>query len=330
MRNDRIQVIFFGAPGTGKSYGVAKMLDGVPSDHIFRVTIYPEFNYSDFVGQLLPQEKNGSVEFKFHKGPFVEALEKAFEDSSKNVYLVIEEISRGNITAIFGDLFQLLDRDELFKSQFKIRNKQISDCIDELSSDEGVYLPSNFNIICTVNTNDQSVYPMDTAFKRRFDWIYVSTKPQKLNKSDTTFKLNNPKMRVHSDSLGEIETNWVSFYSALNSFITNKYTGLGMKEAKQVGRFFIKFPQSVVDGAHSANSNDLSNALDEVDALIKNKLLIYLWQDVQPYNPFDSEMSLFAKSISDFDALYDGYGKGQVFSDEFISQLSSAKDKYPF
>ena len=326
------QVIYFGAPGTGKSHSVAKALAGVPSKNIYRVTIYPEFSYADFVGQLLPHEKSGGgIEFKFREGPFVKALRQAFKDSSQNVYLVIEEISRGNITAIFGDLFQLLDRNELFESQFRIRNQEISDCIPQLSTNAEVYLPSNFNIICTVNTNDQSVYPMDTAFKRRFDWIYVSTKPQKASSSDTTFKLNNPALNIQSDDLGVIKTNWVSFYSALNSFITNKYTGLGMKEDKQVGQFFIKFPTKTADDTHSPVSTVASKAQTEIERLIRNKLLIYLWQDVQPYNPFaESGMSLFAKSISDFDDLFNGFGTKQVFSDDFLSVLNADKDKYPY
>ncbi|WP_199219392.1 AAA family ATPase, partial [Staphylococcus haemolyticus] len=109
---------------------------------------------------------------------FTRALKEAFEEFDKPVYLVIEEVSRGNVAAIFGDIFQLLDRDEYFQSKYPIRNKDVANEIVELDNDM-VYLPSNFNIIGTVNTNDQSVFPMDTAFKRRFDWEYVSVKPVK-------------------------------------------------------------------------------------------------------------------------------------------------------
>ena len=108
-----MQKIFYGAPGTGKSFAITKFLndEGVENEYIFRVTFHPEYTYSDFVGQLLPSVKeSGEITYSFSKGEFTKALEKAYQDTSKNVYLIIEEMSRGNCSAIFGDIFQLLDR----------------------------------------------------------------------------------------------------------------------------------------------------------------------------------------------------------------------------
>ena len=203
------QIIYFGAPGTGKSHFVNEHLKSVQEENVFRVTIFPEFSYSDFIGQLLPKETpTGSIKFEFEEGQFTKALKKAFKDTSKDVYLVLEEISRGNIAAIFGDTFQLLDRDEEFKSKFKIRNKDIASRIPSLSSDN-VYLPSNFNIICTVNTNDQSVYPLDTAFKRRFEWSYMSTQPaKKAGTSNVDVELNNPLIKIRYKSPAFISSFW--------------------------------------------------------------------------------------------------------------------------
>lgn len=315
------QVIYFGAPGTGKSHKVGEIVQTIPEDRIFRVTIYPEFTYSDFIGQLLPEEDSaGRLKFKFKPGQFTKALKKAYSDSSKEVWLILEEISRGNITAIFGDVFQLLDRDDEFKSKFPIKNKDIADQIPQLSN-EIVILPSNLNILCTVNINDQSVYPMDTAFKRRFDWKYVSTLPVKDDSGVYDLALNNPLMTIRyrkNASNMDFKMSWLAFYTSLNSFITSKTLGLGMKEDKQVGQFFIKFAKTIADNTYSANAATADSALKKIDSIIMDKLLVYLWQDIQPCASFGTRKSLFSGQVSDFNTLYYSYMNEQVFSDEFI------------
>ena len=130
----------------------------------------------------------------------------------------------------------MLDRDEYFQSKYPIRNKDVANEIVELDNDM-VYLPSNFNIIGTVNTNDQSVFPMDTAFKRRFDWEYVSVKPVKDDKGNI-IEINNPKIRLIDFNNNYIEIDWFRFYNSLNNFITDKSKGLGKSEDKQIGQFF--------------------------------------------------------------------------------------------
>ena len=327
------QTIYFGAPGTGKSRFVKDHLASVPHKNVFRVTIYPEFSYSDFVGQLLPKPSaTTGVDFVFHEGPFVQALKQAFVDNSQDVYLVLEEISRGNIAAIFGDLFQLLDRDQYFVSEFPIRNKDISDRIPQLKEGAEVYLPANFNIICTVNTSDQGVFPMDTAFKRRFDWVYMSTEPAKKEGTDKyDGALNNPVVRIRGEGGAVIETNWLSLYWSLNKFITDKVNGLGQKEDKQLGQFFIKFPENLAKDTHSTNPSIAAKALARVDAILKNKLLIYLWQDVQPSVTFGNAKELFAPTVVDFNSLYFGFETSQIFSNDFITGfLIPNKDKYAF
>ena len=116
------QTIYYGAPGTGKSYAVDEMIASRPGNpQAIRVTVHPEFTYMDFVGQLLPSKntKDGSY-FEFAPGPFTVALKAAYADLNREVYLVLEELSRGNVAAIFGDVFQLLDRDEYLKSRYPI------------------------------------------------------------------------------------------------------------------------------------------------------------------------------------------------------------------
>ena len=314
------QVIYYGAPGTGKSFIVHnKILKGINSDNIFRVTIHPEFTYSDFVGQLLPESDGKSgVRFNFKKGPFTRALQKAFSDSSINTYLVLEELSRGNVAAIFGDIFQLLDRDVKFQSLYPIRNKNIADQIVEIIGDE-IRLPSNFNIICTVNTNDQSVFPMDTAFKRRFDWEYISTNPAVDKNGEIKKRLNNPKIIVNENE-NNFELDWHTFYKTLNNFITDKENGLGKNEDRKIGQFFLRFDEDLVIGSHSDDKSISEKAQFQISLIIKNKLLLYLWQDVQGSSNFNSE-SIFDSKISSFDKLYNNYGNSKVFSDKLISAL---------
>lgn len=318
------QLILFGAPGTGKSYEIKERLAAYGNDKIFRVTIHPEFLYTDFVGQLLPDTTPGApTTFVFKEGPFTQALMEAYADSSKEVFLILEELSRGNVAAIFGDIFQLLDRDSHFVSRYPIRNKNIADKIPVLTTEE-VRLPSNFNIICTVNMNDQSVFPMDTAFKRRFDWEYISTDPV-VNKLTGVrdSHLNNPRLNIaiDNDRTHDLITTWQSFYMALNQFITDKERGMGKREDKQVGQFFIDFDNSLITDSHSTTPAVMIAATERINRMIKNKLLMYLWQDVQGVNAMQSSISLFHKSIRSYDDLFRKYGEDKVFSDEFINNF---------
>lgn len=328
------QLILFGAPGTGKSFEVKERLAAYGDDKKFRVTIHPEFLYTDFVGQLLPDtSQTATSSFVFKEGPFTQALMEAYSDSSKEVFLILEELSRGNVAAIFGDIFQLLDRDSHFESRYPIRNKNIADKIPTLVTDE-IKLPSNFNIICTVNMNDQNVFPMDTAFKRRFEWEYIPTDPviDKATGSRKT-KLNNPKIKIAIDSVRDhdLETTWQSFYTALNSFITDKRDGMGKKEDKQVGQFFVDFNGSLVSDSHSTTVAIADAANDEINKLLRNKLLIYLWQDVQGVNSMQNTVRLFDKSINSYDDLYKKFGVDKVFSDEFVNDfLIPSLMKYPY
>ncbi|MBP1971345.1 5-methylcytosine-specific restriction endonuclease McrBC GTP-binding regulatory subunit McrB [Virgibacillus natechei] len=330
----REQIIYFGAPGTGKSHLVKEKLNGVSNDKIFRVTIHPEFTYSDFIGQLLPEENPMThvVEFPFNKGQFTRALAEAYSDSNKNVYLILEEMSRGNVAAIFGDIFQLLDRNEYFVSKYPIRNKNIADQIVELRTDE-VELPSNFNIMGTVNVNDQNVFPMDTAFKRRFDWEYVTSRPSLDDHGDRLKKLNNPKISIATDTnpSNNLVTTWQSFYTALNIFITDKEKGLGKSEDKQLGQFFVDFGKQITEDSHSGLHATARGAEEKINKMLKNKLLLYLWQDVQGSSSFNTSSKLFANDIRSFDDLYSNYGNDKVFSDIFIYDfLSPNLIKYPY
>lgn len=329
------QIIYFGAPGTGKSYVVNQQTAG---KRVIRATIHPEYSYADFVGQLLPAVgEDDNVRFEFVPGPLTEALKAAFADLSKEVCLVLEELSRGNVAAVFGDTFQLLDRDEKGVSRYSIFNRMIAAQIIETeerlrrnSSVHEVWFPANLSILATVNVNDQNVAPMDTAFKRRFDWHYVESVPAVGADGSTDTRLNNPAISIATAS-GSIETNWLSFYSALNHFIVDKANGMGRNEDRQVGQFFLDFPRQMIDDSHSTIVEAQQAAAKDVGNIIKNKLLQYLWQDVEGHSTGFAGKSLFHRSVTSFGELYRLFDTTQVFSDDFLTGfLSEHREDYPY
>ncbi len=168
-----LQKILYGAPGTGKSFKIQNEMIPAEIDP-YRVTFYADYYYSDFVGGLRPAKgENGRIEYKFEPGPFAKALRDSF---SKPAYIIIEEINRGNAAAIFGDIFQLLDR-KGGNSEYSITNHElyqylVEEGVQGLETDK-VFLPANLNILGTMNTADQNVFVLDTAFKRRFRMEYV-------------------------------------------------------------------------------------------------------------------------------------------------------------
>lgn len=305
--NGGYNVIYYGVPGTGKSYAIDQLLKEVKNENKFRITFHPEYTYNDFIGQLLPTiikegEHKGDITYSFQKGPFTLALEKAYDTPQEAIYLIIEEMSRGNCSAIFGDIFQLLDRvkygDKKDWSRYFVNNEVIAKDITRIS-DGRIKIPSNLYIIGTVNTSDQNVFVMDTAFKRRFEWKYISTKPVPANKP----YLNSVELSFHNGK-EFITINWINLYGVLNKFISSSEK-LGLGEDKQIGQFFIEF--------------DGKNDKEE----IKNKLLHYLWFDIQEAT-YKTEVKLFDDSITSFSDLYDKYEDDKkIFSDDFFDCIDA-------
>lgn len=304
-----MQVIYYGAPGTGKSYSIDKLIvdKGIDEDRVFRVTFHPEYTYNDFVGQLLPTviksgSNKGDITYSFQKGPFTKALEKAYEDLSLEVFLIIEEMSRGNCAGIFGDIFQLLDREKsgINKgfSKYFITNDLIAQDIIALKGDK-ILLPPNLSIFGTVNTSDQNVFVMDTAFKRRFDWKYISTKPV----PEVKPYLNNVELKIYTKDK-VIELTWVDLYGILNKFISDS-SWLDLGEDKQLGQFFIEFDTTASYTVHKQQ--------------VMNKLLHYLWDDVHKAS-YKSNIRLFSENVKSFSDLYFLFDNDEVvFSDDFLN-----------
>lgn len=257
------QLIIDGAPGTGKSYYVKNNLVDESKDYINRVTFYPDYEYHDFIGSIMPQVKTNletgeeSITYQFIKGHFTQTLEEALLNPEKKHFLIIEELTRGNAATIFGDVFQLLDRNDEGWSMYPINNDSILSSLDESASSvlhekcaAKVVIPPNMSIICTVNSSDQNVYPLDTAFKRRFNYKIMD--------------INNSEGLEDFDLIIAKEYNigkWKDVYKNLNKYILSE---MGLREDKQIGPFFIQNPGSSVD--------------KRID--IKTKLAMYLWNDI--------------------------------------------------
>lgn len=308
-------IIFYGAPGTGKSYGIQDYIrkHGIPdysaekgNKDVFRVTLHPEYTYSDFVGQLMPIVKgsdsdNREIIYDFKEGIFTLALKRANFEKDKPIFLVLEEMSRANVAAVFGDLFQLLDRKSNGEGEYAINNELLATKALGENKEYPVRLPSNLTIIGTVNTSDQNVFAMDNAFKRRFEWHYVSTEV------GDNFN-NNPDIEIVGV---DDKVSWKNFYLSLNNYIVRN---LNLNEDKQIGPYFIKFPKNSNGEFDDKTSKDL----------IKNKLLQYLWEDVESMVDIHSKEGIFDKSIKSFSELYSDFENDkQIFSDNFLNALKA-------
>jgi hypothetical protein len=236
-----------------------KFLKEYKFKRVFRTTFHPDYDYAQFVGAYKPKKEGNTITYSFVPQVFAKAYAAAWKlylqrdsrdsigasplqnDSGKDiqVYLVIEEINRGNCAQIFGDIFQLLDRDEKGFSQYSIDAdcdfaewlktndnglKSVWPAYEEKVGDGKLNLPPNLNILATMNTSDQSLFPMDSAFKRRFDWEYV---PISFDGKDAA------NFQIDIDGT---QYSWQKFVETVNE----KILTLTESEDKQLGEFFIK------------------------------------------------------------------------------------------
>lgn len=342
-----MQVIYFGVPGTGKSYSISQKIKEYYPDYdeklninknVFRTTIHSEYSYFDFVGNILPVSKNNIIDYRFVPGIFTLALYRAYTDN-KPVFLVLEEMSRGNIAAIFGDLFQLLDRDHKGNSDYSINHQIICDYIKKTSEVENIqirpsilnvlengtiYLPHNLHILGSINTSDQNVFVLDNAFKRRFQMKYISLKPIVKNGE----LLNNEEIKIGSHSI-----KWCDFFPVLNKFIVKN---MGHNEDKQIGQFFLKFKDESMfnlENYAETEKEDIKKYIKEWnESQVLDKLLLYLWQDIEKASFNNSKIfNREIVSFSDLSDLIEEYRSSEtvtrnkeVFSEEFLEMLSKA------
>ena len=297
---DGQNLIVYGTPGCGKSYYVEhKLLDGYPKENYIRTTFYQDYTNTDFVGQILPVVEGDKVTYKFNPGPFTLALEQAIRKPNERIALVIEELNRGSAASIFGDIFQLLDRKEGV-SEYGITNVNIINYLKEKF--EGVYtfkeirLPGNLSIYATMNTSDQNVFTLDTAFKRRWKFKKLINEFTK----DHKFK---------DKYIPGADITWEELVNDINEYILECSSGLN-SEDKQLGVYF-------VDGNGMRKEKvDASNP-EAVNAFAY-KVLAYLWSDVAKFD----RSKWFADGIKSLDELVKEYKeKGlEVFVDGIFNK----------
>ena len=236
-------ILYYGVPGSGKSFTISQICS---DDSVMeRIVFYPDYSHSDFIGQIVPrlnQDKN--LEYVFSPGPFTRILKKAYNNPNNIYYLVIEEINRGNAAAIFGEVFQLLDRDQTGKSAYSINNYDIAEAVYN-DSEHPIRIPSNLTLLATMNTSDQNVFTLDTAFQRRW----------------TMKHLPNNFDNEHSDDIIEgTQITWGAFAQTINKLILQNNSGLISSGDKRLGVYF-------------AREDELK------PALFSEKVLKYLWDD---------------------------------------------------
>lgn len=296
--------IFYGIPGCGKSHEIEHIVlkDVDKENNVFRTTFYLDYSNSDFIGQIYPHVEDKKVTYEPIPGPFTKALERALS-TDEMVYLVIEEINRGNAAAIFGDVFQLLDRLKEDKpdgrvvgdSEYPISNAFIegyfdrvnekaenADGVKKINFKKGqIIIPHNLTILATMNTSDQNVFPLDTAFKRRWDREKVVTEWSKVK--------NIKYMYIPCSSI-----TWKQFVTTINQkMLQESQNGdVTISEDKQIGPYFVH------ESMLSATKN--TGGKKELTAFVNN-VLDYLYNDV---TKFDHSI-LFDKKIYTYDTLYD-------------------------
>lgn len=270
-------IVVYGTPGCGKSFYVQNSLltsFDVANDeqHRIRTTFYQDYTNTDFVGQIIPKVKEDkSVTYEFIPGPFALAMKMAIERPNEPVALVIEELNRGNAASIFGDIFQLLDRTEEGKSQYKITNVNLQDYLNKVFKDKNIHfdyivIPSNLYIVATMNTSDQNVFTLDTAFKRRW----------KFEKLPNVFAKDHEYAEYYVPGMTGVT--WRHLVDSINRYIVKNADELS-SEDKQLGVYFI------------GKETLCKEQTGETDVVKKKefayKLLEYLWDDVAKYNHVD-------------------------------------------
>ncbi|SKA04762.1 AAA domain (dynein-related subfamily) [Cetobacterium ceti] len=282
--NIEYQKIVFGAPGTGKSHDLNIQIKEIfkGKEAIKRVTFYDGYTYGQFVGAYKPMMyPNKQIGYSFVPGPLLEQIANAYKFLESDFILVIEEINRAKVDRVFGDIFQLLDRNKEGESEYPIslskeQNEYFLEVLgeekynDTIKKKAGLYFPRNLYIWATMNNADQGVYPMDTAFKRRWDFEYKSLN-EKENEINKDYKIN----------IDGIDYNWNIYRNIINEVLENE----GINEDRLISPFFIK----------NKDFDKLTNYI--LYNPYVNKFLMYLYEDILKYNPHLKEKIFIEKNF---------------------------------
>lgn len=306
---DRVEggsnVLLYGVPGSGKSWTIENEYCKKDSK-VERLVFHPDYTYSDFIGQILPNvAEDGQVSYRFTAGPFTNILRDAYVNPGTEYILIIEEINRGNAPAIFGEIFQLLDRKveiqekdddgyPIGTSEYGITNANIAKIVYSDATHK-VRIPSNLSIIGTMNTSDQNVFTLDTAFQRRWNMRLIEN-----NFENVDTDLANAKIL-------DSTVTWKSFCTEINNIVVGNSARMTSSEDKRLGAYFIHFRDLYYDekmgdlsnGEYDnlrkkENSGDITSAeqakLIEIRNAMKQnrkfpeKVIKYLWDDAFKFN----------------------------------------------
>lgn len=308
-------LIYFGAPGTGKSYELNKLAEKCfPEDNVSRVTFYPDYTYSQFVGCFKPMTeptaedgtKGTTITYRYVFGPFLKTYVEACKHPNQNYLLIVEEINRANPAAVFGDVFQLLDRRSDGRSEYSVATSeemrsQLACELGERETDVNrLAIPSNMYIWATMNSADQGVFPMDTAFKRRWDFRYMG-----IDEGEDAIIDGTPLNEIEV-LCGGHKTVWNDLRHAINQFMLSD--DLRVNEDKLLGPFFI--------APSSLNS-------DRFNQVFKDKVLLYLYEDagkMKRSRMFRRELKTYSEICDYFDKKGEGVF-GQGFDDYYVFDI---------
>lgn len=278
-------VLLYGVPGAGKSWTIEHEYCSDESC-MERLVFHPDYMYSDFVGQILPVVKDDDkVRYEFMPGPFTKLLKRAYSNPDKSFYLIVEEINRGNAPAIFGEIFQLLDRKDeddfdkignlVYKkgtSEYGITNANIARIVygDE---EHKVRIPANMSILGTMNTSDQNVFTLDTAFQRR--WI--------MRMIPNSFENH----RFADKPILDTSVSWKQFCEAINDEILRR-NNITSSEDKRLGAYFISASDLEMKPITDSMSEKERIQVEHNNNRFAEKVLKYLWDDAFKFSHQDT------------------------------------------
>lgn len=298
-------VLLYGVPGSGKSWTIEHEYCKKDT-HVERLVFHPDYTYSDFIGQILPNvDEDGQVSYKFTAGPFTNILADAYAHPQEEYILIIEEINRGNAPAIFGEVFQLLDRKTEIRdvdddgypigtSEYGITNANIA-AIVYGDAKHKVRIPSNLSIIGTMNTSDQNVFTLDTAFQRRWEMRLIENNFEHVDR------------RLADAQILDTGITWEVFCTQINKIIVGNNARMTSAEDKRLGAYFVHLRDltynpsmgNLSDGEYDAlrtkeQDKTITDAekdrLAEIRAAMKQnrkfpeKVIKYLWDDAFKFN----------------------------------------------
>lgn len=298
-------VLLYGVPGSGKSWTIEHEYCK-KGTNVERLVFHPDYTYSDFIGQILPNvDEEGQVSYKFTPGPFTNILHDAYNEPEKEYILIIEEINRGNAPAIFGEVFQLLDRKTELReadddgypvgtSEYGITNANIAKIVYG-DARHKVRIPSNLSIIGTMNTSDQNVFTLDTAFQRRWEMRLIENNFEHVDRS------------LADAEILDTGVTWQTFCTEINSIIVGNNARMTSAEDKRLGAYFVHLKDlmyndemgNLSDGEYDAlRKKEQSGTITETEkdrlyairsAMKQNrkfpeKVIKYLWGDAFKFN----------------------------------------------